>query len=807
VATLLIVVATALVVVACLAAGRLLPGWLALGVALAALWWTHALAGPAMALVLAVAWGVPLLLLGVAPVRRALVAPLLLRAMGRVLPTLSDTEREALEAGTVWFDGQIFSGAPHWKNLLSFRPRELTARERAFLDGPLAELCRNLDDWQVQQRGDLPEETWGFLRRHGFFGLIIPTEHGGLGFSARAHSEVIARLSTRSVAAAVTVMVPNSLGPAELLLHYGTDEQKRHWLPRLARGDEIPCFALTGPENGSDAAAMGAEGVVFRRTLDGRDELALRLSWDKRYTTLGPRATVIGLAFRLRDPERLLGGDPEPGISVALVPAATPGVEIGARHDPLGVPFLNGPTRGRDVVVPADALLGGPARAGHGWRMLMDCLAAGRSISLPSLSAGCCQLALRHVAAYAGVRQQFGLPIGRFEGVEERLARMAGNVWLVDAARTLTGGAVDAGEKPSVLSAICKAWCTEAMRQSVTDGMDVLGGAGISRGPRNLLARAWQAVPIGITVEGANILTRSLIVFGQGAVRCHPWVQQELAAAAAHDAPAFDRAFFGHVAFTVRNAARAPLLALVDGGTPDLPLPRAARRLFGRLTRLSAAFAFVADVSMATLGSELKRREMLSGRLADALAWQYLGAAALKRWADDGCPDADRPVALWAAEHAVAHAHEALAGVLDNLPNRPAAWLSRALVYPLGARVRGPSDRRTHALAAALLDGGELRERLTRSVHLPGPEDPALGRMEAALALALAAAPGERKLKDALRAGTLPPRPEADLPTRAAGAGVLSDAERSVIERARHARRDAVQVDAFEPDEFAKLRG
>ncbi|MBM3985503.1 MAG: acyl-CoA dehydrogenase, partial [Planctomycetes bacterium] len=560
------VVATALVAVACLAAGRLLAGWLALGAGLAALWWTHVLAGPVTALALALAWGLPFLLLGVAPVRRALVAPLVLRLMGRALPTMSDTEREALEAGTVWFDGQIFSGAPHWRNLLSFRPRELSERERAFLDGPLAELCRDLDDWQVQQRGDLDEATWQRLKRDGCFGLIIPQEHGGLGFSARAHSEVVARLSTRSVTAAVTVMVPNSLGPAELLLHYGTEEQKRHWLPRLARGEEIPCFALTGPENGSDAAAMGAEGVVFRRSVDGREQLALRLSWDKRYTTLGPRATVIGLAFRLRDPERLLGGDPEPGITVVLVPAGTPGVEVGARHDPLGVPFLNGPTRGRDVVVPVEAILGGPARAGQGWRMLMDCLAAGRGISLPSLSAGCCQLALRYTAAYAGVRQQFGLPIGRFEGVEERLARMAGLTYLVDAARALTVGAVDAGEKPSVLSAVCKAWCTEAMRVCVTDAMDVLGGAGISRGPRNLLARAWSAVPIGITVEGANILTRSLIVFGQGAVRCHPWVQAELAAAAARDASAFDAAFFGHVAFTLRNAARAPLLALVDGG-------------------------------------------------------------------------------------------------------------------------------------------------------------------------------------------------------------------------------------------------
>jgi len=792
--------------VALLAGGSTLLAWLVPGAALLALWALGSLSLVGL-LVLLVPWAAALLLLGVPPVRRALVTPLALRLLSRALPAMSDTERAALEAGTVWWDGQLFSGAPHWKNLLSFRPRELTDRERAFLAGPVEELCRLLDEWQVGQQGDLPEAAWDFVRSHGFFGLIVPESFGGLGFSARAHSAVVARLGSRSVSAAATVMVPNSLGPAELLLHYGTEEQKRHWLPRLARGEEIPCFALTGPENGSDAAAMHAEGVVERRQVDGREELGLRLNWDKRYTTLSARATVIGLAFRLRDPERLLGGDPEPGITVALVPARLPGIEIGARHDPMGVSFINGPHKGRDVWVPADAILGGPARAGQGWRMLMDCLAAGRSISLPSLSAGGCQLTTRVIGAYASVRQQFGLPIGRFEGIEERVARIAGLTYLVDAARVLTGGAVDAGEKPAVLSAIVKAWSTEAMRQVVLDGMDVLGGAGISRGPRNPIAQLYSALPIGITVEGANILTRSLIVFGQGAVRCHPFVLREMGAAAKRDTAAFDQAFFGHLAFTARNAARAFVLSFTDGGHADLPLPRAARREFGRLSRLAAAFAATADVAMGTLGGQLKRREMLSGRLADALAWLYLGSAALKRWADGGCADVERPAALWAARHAAAQAHAALLGVLDNLPARPAAWLLRAACFPLGGRPRGPSDADVQRLARAVLEGGALRELLTPDVHLPGPGDSGLGRLEDALAKALAAAPAEKKLKEALKAGKLPPEPEADLLARAVAAGALTDGERSLVEIARHARAEAIAVDAFGPEEFAKLRG
>jgi len=765
-------------------------------------------------------------LLLVPPIRAALVSPLIMRLMRGVLPRMGDTERIALEAGTVWWDGELFSGRPRWRTLLEFEPAPLSERERDFLAGPVEELCRLVDDWQVTQTGDLSPAAWDFIKSRGFMGLIIPREYGGLGFSARAHSAVIARLSTRSVTATVTVMVPNSLGPAELLHRYGTDEQKRRWLPALAKGDEIPCFALTGPENGSDAAAMGARGVVCHGSWEGREVLGMRLDWDKRYTTLGPVATLIGLAFRLDDPEGLLPRaegaraarvegaarrDTEVGITLALVPARLPGIEIGSRHDPLGAPFLNGPSRGRGVFVPLDAIIGGPARAGDGWRMLMDCLAAGRSISLPSLSAGGLQFVTRLVSAYAAVRQQFNLPIGRFEGVEERLARIAGLTYLADAARLLTAGAVDAGQQPAVLSAIVKCWLTEAMRVGVNDGMDVLGGAGISRGPRNALARLYQAAPIGITVEGANILTRSLIVYGQGAIRCHPFVQREMAAVATGDARAFDRAFFGHVGFTLGSAGRALLGSLTGGGAPALARSRWMRRGFGRLSRLSADFALISEAAMITLGGGLKRREMLSGKLADALAWMYLGSAALKRHHDEGEPRALEPAARWAVEHALLQTRAALLAVLDNLPDRPASWALRALCFPWG---RGPAalpDRLSADLARALLGDEELRDALTRDVHRPRGAEAGLGLLEQARAAVRASEATERALRDALKGGRLaqgePGETRVALLERAAKAGVLSAAEREGLAQAEALRAEAVAVDAFEASAYRALRG
>ncbi len=742
-------------------------------------------------------YALAVLALGFAPVRRALLTPRLMKLLAPIFPTMSATEAEALEAGTVWWDRELFSGAPDWSRLVDFDICGLSPDEAAFLDGPCTELCRRLDDWAILQSDDLPQEIWSFLKEHGFLGMIIPREYGGLGFSARANGAVVAKVSSRSVTAGVTVMVPNSLGPAELLLHYGTDEQKQHYLPRLARGEEVPCFALTEPLAGSDAGAMTSRGVVCRGTWQGEEVLGMRLTWEKRYITLSAVATVVGLAFKLEDPDGLLGGEADLGITCALIPADTPGVETGPRHDPLGVPFVNGTTRGRDVFVPLEFIIGGPAMAGKGWRMLMQSLAAGRGISLPAQSCGAAQMATRTVGAYATVREQFKLPIGRFEGIQERIGVIAGTTYWLDAARWLTAGAIDAGEKPAVITAIVKAYSTEAMREVVNHGMDVVGGAGIVRGPRNILARAYQALPIGITVEGANILTRSMIVFGQGAIRCHGYALDEMKAVAARDVASFDAAFFGHVGHIASTFVRASVLGWTHGLTARVPVEGAAERYFQHFERMSAAYAVCAEVAMGTLGGALKRKEMLTGRLADGLAWLYLGTAALKRFVDDGQPERDRPLLEWSAEHALAEIERALLGLLDNLPNRPAAWLLRWKLFPLHARFAGPSDAQVRASARAVLDGGEARVALTPDIFIPGPEELGLGVLEDALARTLAAAPAEEKIKEAMRAGRLERGPVEDAVEAALAAGVIDAGEAAALRGAVAARHEAVQVDAF----------
>jgi acyl-CoA dehydrogenase len=736
------------------------------------------------------------LVLAVPSMRRPVISRPVMKFMAGVLPRMSDTERVALEAGTVWWDAELFSGRPDWRGMLATRLPGLSRQEEAFLSGPVEKVCAMTDDWQTTLDHDLAPEVWAFLREHGFFGMIIPEEYGGLGFSARAHSDVIARLSSRSVALAVTVMVPNSLGPAELLLHYGGEEQKRFYLPRLASGEEIPCFALTEPGAGSDAASIASEGVVCNDLYQGRQVLGMRLNWDKRYTTLSSVATLIGLAFRLRDPERLLGGEDDLGITVALIPADLPGVEIGKRHDPLGVAFSNGPTQGRDVFVPLSAIIGGAERAGQGWQMLMQSLAAGRSISLPSQSVGGAELATRTVGAYATVREQFGLPIGRFEGIQEPLARIGGSTYLMNAARTVTAAAVDLGERPSVVSAMVKHALTEQLRKVIGDAMDITGGAGISRGPNNILANAYISAPIGITVEGANILTRTLIIFGQGALRCHPYARLEMDAVAQRDLVAFDRVFFGHVGFVLRNTLRAFGLGLTNGRLGAPAVDRQVARTVGRLDRLSAAFALSADAAMASLGGDLKRREKLSGRLADGLTWLYLGATTVKKYSDDGCPAEDRDAFLWAGDLAVWNIQQALTGFLDNLPSRPLAWALRRLIFPWGARAVPPADRLGGRVARGLLEGGALWTRLTRHIYIPAHDEPGLGRLERALSLVLAARPLTARLKDAVRQGKVAPTPAAGLADRAEAAGVLTGDEAGLWRQAVAARAEAVSVDA-----------
>jgi len=738
-----------------------------------------------------------LLTLGFAPVRRMLITPTLMKLLAPIFPTMSQTESEALEAGTVWWDKELFSGQPDWSMLTDFQIQPLSADEQAFLDGPCTELCRRLDDWDIINGDDLPPDIWQFLKDNGFLGMIIPKEYGGLGVSARANGAVVAMVSSRSVTAGVTVMVPNSLGPAELLLHYGTEAQKNHYLPRLAKGEEVPCFALTEAQAGSDAGAMSSRGVVCRGQWKGEEVLGMRLTWSKRYITLSAVATVVGLAFKLEDPDGLLGSEKNLGITCALIPADTPGVKTGPRHDPLGVPFVNGTTEGEDVFVPLEFIIGGPPMAGKGWGMLMQSLAAGRGISLPAQSCGAAQLTTRTVGAYATIRQQFNMPIGKFEGIQERLGEIAGTTYTLDAARWLTAGAIDAGEKPAVITAIVKCYSTEAMRTVVNHGMDVVGGAGIVRGPRNILARVYQAIPIGITVEGANILTRSMIVFGQGAIRCHKYALEEMNAVAARDVKRFDTAFFGHIGHVVTTIARAAIQGWTGALTARSPVEGPAERYFQHFERMSAAYATCAEVAMGTLGGSLKRKEMLTGRLADGLAWLYLGTAALKRFVDDGQPARDLPLMRWSAEHALKEIQDALLGLLDNLPNRPAGIGLRWKLFPMHTRFNGPNDRIVRRAARAILDGGEARISLTPEIYIPGPDELGLGVLEASLATVLAAEPAETKIKDAIRAKTLPKARVSASVDAAVEAGVLTEDEAETIRSAAAARWEAVQVDAF----------
>jgi acyl-CoA dehydrogenase len=746
----------------------------------------------------------------VAPVRRTLVSNPMLALYRRILPDMSQTEKEAIDGGSVWFDGDLFSGKPDWDRLLATPEARLSAEELAFLDGPVEELCAMTDDWEVtHERYDLPPRVWQYIKDKGFLGMIIPRQYGGLGFSALAHSAVVMKLSTRSNAAAVSVMVPNSLGPAELLLHYGTEEQKNHYLPRLAKGQEIPCFALTSPEAGSDAAAIPDFGVVCKGMHEGREVLGMRVTWDKRYITLGPIATLLGLAFRLYDPENLLGKGEDLGITCALVPTGHPGVNIGRRHLPLNAVFQNGPNSGKDVFMPLDWIIGGPAYAGKGWMMLMNCLAAGRSISLPTSSVGGAKAMARYTGAYARVRSQFKTPIGKLEGVEEALGRIAANTYMMDAARIMTAGSLDAGEKPSVISAIMKYHMTERVRRVIDDAMDIQGGKGICLGPNNWAGRGYQVVPVGITVEGANILTRSLMVFGQGAIRCHPYVLREMRAAKEMSGEQaqieFDRAFSGHVVHSTLNGLRALLHGLTAGRFAASPENAAAqtRAYYKDVSRLSAGFAFLADVSMLVLGGSLKRREKISARLGDVLSMMYLVSCTLKRYEDTGRPAADLPLLHWSVQDALLQAQTAIDSVLANFPNRLVALALRAVLLPLGRPFKAPSDELNRQCATILLEPSEARERLTAGMYLPRTTVDATGKLEAAFAATLACEPIEAKLRKAAKEGRLVRRMQEDLGTLAHAQGVIDGEEFALWQKKEELRKEVIKVDDF-PQDFGR---
>jgi acyl-CoA dehydrogenase len=750
------------------------------------------------------------LLFNPTPLRRALVSRPLLRLFRKILPQMSETERDAIAAGTVWWDAELFSGKPDWSKLLAYPKPQLSADERAFLAGPVEELCSMVSDWEItHELNDLPPRVWQFIKDNGFLGMIIPKKYGGLGFSALGHSEVVMKLSTRSGTVAVSVMVPNSLGPAELLLHYGTEEQKSHYLPRLAKGLEIPCFALTSPEAGSDAGAIPDFGVVCRGEWQGkRDVLGIRLTWEKRYITLGPIATLLGLAFRLYDPDHLLGDKDDIGITLGLIPTDTEGVHIGRRHLPLNAVFMNGPNWGKDVFVPLDYVIGGREYVGEGWKMLMNCLAAGRSISLPALSAATAKMSALTTGAYGRVRNQFRVSIGRMEGVEEAIARIGGNAYIMEAARVMTAGAVDLGEKPSVISAIVKYHLTERGRQVINDAMDVHAGKGICMGPNNYLARAYQQTPIAITVEGANILTRSLIIFGQGAIRGHPYVLKEMLAASEPDTGKavrdLDAAFFGHLAFVASNKARAFWMGLTGARLVGAPGDRHTRRYYQQITRLSAAFAWTADVSMFLLGGALKRRERLSARLGDILSHLYLASAALKRYEDYGRPADDLPFLHWAVRDALARAEDAFYGLFANLPNRIVAWGLRGVIFPFvfpyGREFEPPRDRLGHDVVGLLLAPGPARDRLTAGVFIPtDPQEP-IAALEAGLRAVIAAEPVGAKIRKAREQGVILSSIADRMVEEALSQGIIDHDEKMAMDLARRLRRQVIMVDDFPQD-------
>jgi acyl-CoA dehydrogenase len=738
----------------------------------------------------------------ITPIRRVLVSSLVMKILGPIMPAISETERTAIESGSVWAEAELFSGKPDFRKLMSEPYPSLTEEERAFIDGPVDELCAVVDDWEVWESRDLPQSAWDIIRRERFLGMIIPKEFGGLGFSAMAHSEVIMKLATRSIPLCITVMVPNSLGPAELLMHYGTDAQKKRLLPRLASGEDIPAFALTEPGAGSDAGSIASNGIVFKAA-DG--QISIRLNWNKRYITLAAIATLLGVAFKLRDPENLLGKGEDLGITCALIPTNAKGVVIGRRHDPLSTPFYNCPTQGHDVIVTIDAVVGGIEGCGKGWRMLTESLAAGRGISLPAQSTGGAKLITRVISAYASVRKQFGLPIGKFEGIDEPVARVAGFNYLLEAMRRYTLGAIDQGMKPAVVTAMAKYNATEIGRKIVNDAMDVAGGSGISRGPRNLLAHYYMATPIGITVEGANILTRTLIIFGQGALRAHPYALAEVNAIAARDLVTFDKAFWGHIGHVVRNLCRAIVLSLTRGAFAGSPVGGATARYYRKLGWASATFAIMSDIAMGALGGSLKLKEKLTGRYADVLSWMYIGTAVLRRYEADGRLREDLPFVHFAMNHSLYEIQKAFDGIFGNLPVPGLTWLFAGplrIWSNLNALAGEANDRHTHKIATLILTDSQQRLRHTEGVYMPPNDVEQLGLLEEAFRVVKKAEGIDRRVRAAMKAKSIPKLKGRALYDAALAKGVIMTEEHVVLLRSEALRAAAIQVDDFSQEEY-----
>ena len=736
-------------------------------------------------------------------IRLKYISEPLLEFMRKSMPSISKTEQEALDAGKTWWEADLFSGKPDFSKVRDLPPSKLSDEEQAFIDGPVEELCAMLDDWKItQEEHDLPKEVWDFLKKNKFFAMIIPKSYGGLEFSALGHSSVVMKIAGRSITAAVTVMVPNSLGPGELLMHYGTEAQKDYYLPRLSSGEEIPCFGLTGPENGSDAGAMTDSGIVCHDTFDGKDNvLGIRLNWEKRYITLGPVATVLGLAFKLYDPDHLLGEQTDIGITLALIKTDTAGIDIGNRHFTANHMFMNGPNRGKDVFIPMDWVIGGENYVGKGWTMLMNCLSDGRAISLPALSTGAGKYVARYTGAYSRIRKQFKIPIGYFEGVEESLAIIAGNAYIMNATRELTLSGLDSGESPSVISGIVKYQMTERMRTIVNHAMDVHGGHGICLGPKNFLGRAYQGIPISITVEGANILTRSMIVFGQGALRSHPFLLREVEAVNHPDKETslnlFDEALFGHIGFIISNFFRSLWLGLSGARFVAAPGKGKVRKYYQQLTRMSSAFALLSDASVLILGGSLKRKEKLSGRLADALSNMYLITAVLKHYEDQGNKPEDLALLQWACEDSLYNTQQAMKSVMRNFPIPIIGSILNMVIFPLTKPYGGASDKLGHKISRMLLTPSSARDRLTKGIYLTDAADDGMGRLENALNKVLEAEDAERKLRDAIRIGLIA---SPDFDTAVAEAikqSIIDQSEADKIIASHEATLNAISVDEF----------
>ncbi|RTE87489.1 MULTISPECIES: acyl-CoA dehydrogenase FadE [Gammaproteobacteria] len=743
--------------------------------------------------------GVLLLPLLITPIRRALFTGGILKVYRKIMPEMSQTERDAIEAGTVWWDGEIFRGKPDWKKLHTFPAPRLSKEEQEFLDGPCEEVCKMMDDWEsTHELADMSPEVWQFLRDNKFFAMIIKKEFGGLEFSAYAQSRVLQKLAGHSTILASTVGVPNSLGPGELLQHYGTEEQKQHYLPRLATGEEIPCFALTSPEAGSDAGAIPDTGVICKGEWEGKEIVGIKLNFNKRYITLAPIATVVGLAFKLYDPENLIGDTEDLGITAALLPRDTKGMEIGRRHFPLNVPFHNGPIRGKDVFIPLDYIIGGKDMAGKGWRMLVECLSVGRAITLPSNSAGGAKSIALVTGAYSRIRRQFKLPIGKMEGVEEAMARIGGNAYLMDSVTKMSTGGIDLGEKPSVISAIAKYHMTEKLREVMNDAMDIHGGKGICLGPNNYLGRGYQGTPIAITVEGANILTRNMMIYGQGAIRCHPYVLEEMEAAAVKGPEGlrrFDKALFGHIGFVMSNFVRSLWLGLGGYHFSHAPAKDSTAKYYKQMTRFSSNLALMSDVAMGVLGGELKRKERISARLGDMLSYLYIGSAVLKRFEDDGRPKEDLPFVHWAMQDSMNKLQESQRALYNNFG--VVGSFLRLVTYPFGRFVKAPSDVIEHKISRILMEPNDVRSRLGEGQCLS--EDAPFGYLETVLKDIIAAEPLHAKVEKAAGKRLSFTRLE-EVAAQGKELGVLNDEEVALLQRAEQGRLRVINVDDFDHD-------